>query len=127
MIIELIRVYKPNFVLLQELKIGFKDANKIKIKGYTLITNLNTTDDYKATSVGILIKSGVIFTKIKTPTDLCVVGIDTFNKVPISIYSFYDNEIRKSLTERNLNRIISSGKNKSIIMGDFNTKCSMGS
>lgn len=62
-IIELIKKYRPKFLLLQELKISYTD--KIKIKGYSFVTNLKIGDDHNATTVGILVKNGIIFKKNK--------------------------------------------------------------
>lgn len=69
-IIELINKYKPKFVLLQELKISFDQ--KVKIKGYSLITSLKAGQDSKTTSVGILIRDKIIYTRTTTPDGLCV-------------------------------------------------------
>lgn len=119
-IVQLIKKYSPNFVLLQELKISSRDI--IKFKGYKLITNLSANDTHLNSSVGILIRNGILFNIIDIPNDLCVVGINTFNGVPASIFSYYDNRNLKKLSESNLKRIIGLGKHKPIMMGDFNTR-----
>lgn len=119
-ILQLINTHNPKFILLQELKLGFLD--KIKIKGYNLVTNLKPGDDNHVLSVGILIKKGIAFKVITGLDHLCVIGIDTINVIPVSLFSFYDNSVRNELSLKNMEIIIKAGKHKSVIMGDFNVK-----
>lgn len=119
-IVQLLRSYNPKFVLLQELKLGYGD--KVVFKGYKLITNLKPGDDHYSTSVGILIKNGIIYTRIAGLEDLCLVGINTIDIVPVSIYSYYDSVVLRKLSKRNLVRIVNAGDHKPIIMGDFNSR-----
>lgn len=97
-------------------------GDKISFKGYSLITNLRRGDDNFTNSVGILIKEGIIFSKIESLDDICVIGIDTFNIIPVSLFSFYDNPHMKGLNKTNLLRMIDKAKHKPVIMGDFNAK-----
>lgn len=120
---QLIIKYSPKFILLQELKIRKND--KINFKGYTLISKFIDEESQFKPSVGMLIKEGIIYSIIDTPRDICVLGIDTFNVVPISLYSFYDSGRIAKLSESNLKKIIELGKHKPLIMGDFNTKSSL--
>lgn len=120
---QLIIKYSLKFILLQELKIKKKD--KVKFKGYTLITKFIDDDAQFKPSVGILIKEGIIFSIIDTPVDICVIGIDTFNQFPLSLFSFYDSARISKLSELNLREIVEAGKHKPLIMGDFNVKSSL--
>lgn len=42
-------------------------------------------------SVGILIREDIPFSIIPTPADECNLGIKTFCKVPLSLFSYYDS------------------------------------
>lgn len=117
---QIIIKYTPKFILLQELRINKTD--KISFKGYVFISKFIDDVSRSKPSVGILIKEGIIFSIINTPDDICVIGIDTFNFCPISLYSFYDNHRIGKLSENNLMDIVKAGKYKSLIMGDFNVK-----
>lgn len=119
-IMQIIKKYTPNFILLQELKIGFND--KVSFRGYKFIHNLKTGDTWHKSSVGILIKNGINFDVIDTPDDICVIGINTVNVIPLSIFSFYDNYSINMLNMQNLKIIEKAGKNKMILMGDFNAR-----
>lgn len=117
---QLIIKYSPKFILLQELKIKKKD--KIKFKGYTFISKFIDDESTFKPSVGMLIKDGIIFSLIDTPSDICVIGINTFNYCPISLYSFYDNHRIDKISESNLMKLIKLGQHKPLIMGDFNVR-----
>lgn len=120
---QIIIKYSPKFILLQELKI--KKTDNIKFKGYTFISKFIDEDSQFKPSVGMLIKEGIIFSIIDTPNDICIIGIDTFNVVPISLFSFYDSARICKLSEPNMKKIVELGKHKPLIMGDFNTKSSL--
>lgn len=117
---QMIIKYNPDFILLQELKI--KKNDKVKFKGYTLLSKHIDDESTTLTSVGILIKDGIIYSEIDLPDDMMVIGINTVCSTPISLFSYYDNHRINKLSANQLKCIIDSGKHKPIIMGDFNTK-----
>lgn len=117
---QMIIKYNPDFILLQELKI--KKNDKVKFKGYTLLSKHIDDESPTLTSVGMLIKDGIIYSEIILPDDMMVIGINTVCSAPISLFSYYDNHRINKLSAIQLNFIIDRGKHKPIIMGDFNTK-----
>lgn len=117
---QLLHDCTPKFVLLQELKM--KKNEKITFKGYTLLRKNIDDDSSFLPSVGILIKDGILYEEIQIPAQNCVIGINTFCVHPISLFSYYDSIRIGDLNEAQLKRIVDLGKNKAIIMGDFNAK-----
>lgn len=117
-ILEIVKEFKPKFILLQELRII--KSEELKVKGYTLL--LKTRGSRQQPSVGILVADGILYDLIDTPNAILVIGINTYCNGPISLFSFYDNPRINQLSENNLRVITNSGKYKPIIMGDFNAK-----
>lgn len=115
---QLIIDYSPLVILLQELRM--KKNGKINFKGYKLLSKHQMEDSPSRPSVGMLIKNGLIYEEIETPEDWLVIGINTFIKKEMSLFSYYDNHRINALSLNQLRRISKMGKHKSIIMGDFN-------
>lgn len=65
-ILEIVKEFNPKFILLQELRIVKSD--ELKIKGYILL--LKTRGSRHQPSVGILIKDGILYDIIDTPTQV---------------------------------------------------------
>lgn len=116
---NLIKIHDPEFILLQELKIN--DKNRINFKGYKFEVKISPDSIFKP-SVGILIKDYIIYDRIFIPDEIMAVGINTKLEYNISIFSYYDNQRMRTLTEENLKKLANLAKHKSLIMGDFNSK-----
>lgn len=115
---ELIIKYNPSVILLQELKV--KKGDKVTFRGYNFITKLMNEDSSAYPSIGILIKVGIKYDIINTPTEWCVLGVNILIKKQISLYSYYDNHRMQKLSKDQLEQIVKMGKFNAIVMGDFN-------
>lgn len=120
---QLMMDYSPMVILLQELKI--KKGESIKFKGYKLLTKHIREDSSAFPSIGMLIKNGLFYEEIETPDDWLVIGINTFIRKKISLFSYYDNRRINKLSQNQLNQITKLGKHKAILMGDLNAHSSI--
>lgn len=116
----LIKRYAPSFILLQELRMTKKE--KFNMKGYVFLRKHPFPESSSQPSVGMLIKQGIQYDLIDTPADQLIIGINTICRVPIALFTYYDNHRTNKLCEKQLSSICELSHNKTVLMGDFNAR-----